>query len=53
MLGSACGFLPVDPEREFVDYFSTDICRAIRFSKEESYMHNGLPVDKFSVNAAR
>jgi len=53
LTGSACGFLPVDPEREFVDYFSTDICRAIRFSKEESYMHNGLPVDKFSVNAAR
>ena len=29
--GSAAGFLPVDPERQFIDYFSPDICRPIRF----------------------
>jgi len=47
--GSAAGFLPVDPERQFVDYFSPDICRPIRFSKSDSWVQNGLPVDKFSV----
>lgn len=51
--GSACGFVPIDPEREFIDYFSTDICRPIRFSKESSYIHNELPVDKYSVDASK
>ena len=25
--GTSAGFTPVDPDRQFVDYFSTDICR--------------------------
>ena len=28
--GSAAGFLSPDPDRQFIDFFSTDICRAIR-----------------------
>ena len=32
--GSAAGFLHPDPEREFIDFFSTDICRPIRFNSD-------------------
>ena len=28
--GSATGFLTPNPERQFIDFFSTDICRPIR-----------------------
>ena len=30
--GTAAGFLNPDPERQFIEYFSTDICRPIRYS---------------------
>jgi len=49
--GSATGFLPVDTDREYIDYFSPDICRSIRFDRTARWEHNGLPVTKFAVNA--
>ncbi|XP_023327668.1 protein peste isoform X2 [Eurytemora carolleeae] len=48
--GSASGFLPVNLKRTSFDFFSTDICRPIRFQKSEEFIHNKLPVHKFSVN---
>jgi len=47
--GSAAGFVPVNPGRQFIDYFSPDICRPIRFSKTSSWVHNSMLVDRFSV----
>ena len=38
--GSACGFLPIDPQRQYFDFFSLDICRPIRFSRTASYLHH-------------
>ena len=29
--GTAAGFLNPDPQRQFIEYFSTDICRPIRY----------------------
>jgi len=49
--GSATGFLPVDLNRQYIDYFSPDICRDIRFDKTSTWIHNGLPVTRFAVNA--
>jgi len=33
--GTAAGFLHPDPDRKYIDFFSTDICRPIRFDREE------------------
>ena len=36
--GTAAGFLNPNPERQFIEYFSTDICRPIRYSYSTIYI---------------
>ena len=35
--GTSAGFTPVDLDRQFIDYFSTDICRSLKYSMEERF----------------
>ena len=35
--GTSAGFTPVDLDRQFVDYFSTDICRSSKYFMEERF----------------
>jgi len=49
--GTSAGFTPVDPGRQFVDYFSTDICRPIRFQRENEDMVEGVKGTRFVLNA--
>jgi len=49
--GTSAGFTPVHPDRQYIDYFSTDICRPIRFSRNESVEVEGVPGIKFLLNA--
>merc|ERR1711949_118627 len=47
--GTAAGFLHPDPDRQFIDYFSTDICRPIRFRREGELPINGVDSIKFNL----
>jgi len=49
--GTSAGFTPVDLDREFVDYFSTDICRPIRFTRENETVVEGVKGTRFVLNA--
>merc|ERR1712241_75883 len=49
LTGTAAGFLGPDPEREFIDYYSTDICRPIRFQREGDILINGVDSIKFNL----
>jgi len=49
--GTSAGFTPVDPDRQFVDYFSTDICRPIRFQREKENVVEGVKGTRFVLNA--
>merc|ERR1719209_164268 len=49
--GTSAGFTPVDPDRQFVDYFSTDICRPIRFQRENENVVEGVKGTRFVLNA--
>ena len=49
LTGTAAGFLGPDPDRQFIDYFSTDICRPIRFQREGELPINGVDSIKFNL----
>jgi len=49
--GTSAGFTPVDMDRQHIDYFSTDICRPIRFTRNESVEVEGVPGTRFLLNA--
>ena len=48
--GTAAGFVPPEPDREFIDYFSTDICRPIRFQREAELEINGVDSIRYNLN---
>jgi len=48
--GTSAGFTFPDPDRQYIDYFSTDICRAIRFEKSKSVDIHGINATRFSLN---
>lgn len=47
--GTAAGFTPPDVNRQHIDFFSTDICRPIRFEKAEEVDIEGIKARKFSL----
>jgi len=47
--GTAAGFLPPYKQRKFIDFFSTDICRPIRFDEDEKLSIMGVDSIKYSV----
>ena len=49
LTGTAAGFLGPDPERQFIDYYSTDICRPIRFQRQSDIQINGVDSIKFNL----
>jgi len=49
--GTSAGFTPPNINRQFIDYFSTDICRPIRFDKSEYVDIEGINATKFSLDA--
>ena len=47
--GSAAGFLSPDPDRQFIDYYSTDICRPLRFERKSEEDIMGVDSVRFSL----
>lgn len=47
--GTAAGFLNPDPQRQFIEYFSTDICRPIRFDRDSMVAVAGVNSIKYSL----
>lgn len=47
--GTAAGFLSPDPKRQFIEYFSTDICRPIRFDRDSMVSVSGVDSIKYSL----
>jgi len=48
--GSAAGFLSPDIDRQYIDYFSTDICRPIRFQREAELDIHGVDSIRYNLN---
>jgi len=48
--GTSAGFTPPDPNRQYIDFFSTDICRPIRFEKAEEVEIEGIKARRFSLD---
>ena len=47
--GSAAGFLSPDMDRQFIDYYSTDICRPIRFERETELAIQGVDSVRYNL----
>jgi len=48
--GTSAGFTPPDINRQYIDFFSTDICRPIRFEKAEEVEIEGISARRYSLN---
>eukprot|EP00092_Neocalanus_flemingeri_P015544 GFUD01016826.1.p1 GENE.GFUD01016826.1~~GFUD01016826.1.p1 ORF type:complete len:503 (+),score=103.28 GFUD01016826.1:2-1510(+) len=48
--GSSAGFTHPDLNRQYIDFFSTDICRPIRFEKEEEVEIEGIKGRRYSLD---